>query len=187
MVSTNPVLRGGAVPAAPYPLAQIPDQVVFDISKAIAYSYSVGRNDIAGDDWSDMFASAVGARHLNSPLGITDVTLGRAAWSAKTVKSSNVSGQKTVRLISGRNAVDLAFDNLDPRSDLQLTGRQVLQIWNSRLEEARGLYSNLRTVVLVRNMSNFRFKMFELEPQVYDPAQYVWTKNKQGQLRRSTS
>ena len=180
MVSTNPVLRGGAVPAAPYPLAQIPDQVVFDVSKAIAYSYSVGRNDISGDDWSDMFASAVGATHLKSPLGVTDVTLGRAAWSAKTVSSTNVSGQKTVRLISGRNAVDLSFDNQDPRSDLQLAGRQVLQIWNARLEDARKQYSNLRTVVLMRDMSDFRFKMFELEPQLYDPSQYIWTVNKQG-------
>ena len=180
MVSTNPVLRGGSVPAAPYPLARIPDQVVFDVSKAIAHSYAVGRDDISGDDWSDMFAAAVGAKHLKSPLGVTDVTLGGAAWSAKTVKSSNVSGQKTVRLISGRNAVDLSFQNQNPRSDPQLAGGQVLQIWNARLEQAREQYSNLRTVVLMRNMSDFRFKMFELEPQLYDPSQYSWTVNKKG-------
>ena len=182
MVSTNPVLRGGTVPDAPYPLGQIPDQVVLDVSKAIAHSCAVGRDDISGDDWSDMFAAAVGARHLKSPLGITDVTLGRAAWSAKTVQSSNVSGQKTVRLISGRNAVDFSFQNQDPRSDPQLAGGQVLQIWNARLEDARRQYSNLRTVVLMREMSNFRFKMFELEPQLYDPAQYIWAENKKRNL-----
>ena len=182
MASSNPVLRGGGVPATPYPLAQIPDRVVFEVSKSIVYSYAVGRNDISGDDWSDMFAAAIGAEHLKSPLGVTDVTLGGAAWSAKTVKSSNVSGQKTVRLISGRNAVELSYQNQNPRADPELAGKQVLGIWNARMEQARTQYSNLRTVVLVRDMSNFRFKMFELEPQLYDPSQYAWTINGRGNL-----
>ena len=186
MTSSNPILRGGIVPAAPYPLGQIPDQVVFDVSKAIVLSYAVGRDDISGDDWSDIFSAAIGATHLKSPLGITDVTFGGAAWSAKTVQSANVSGQKSVRLISGRNAVDLSFQNQEPRANPQLAGGQVLQIWNARLEQAREQYSNLRTVVLVRDMAKFRFKMFELEPRLYDPSQYCWTVNDQGNFEGRT-
>ena len=180
MALENPVLRGGVTPAAPYPFGRIPDSVIYSISRDIVHSFAVGRADITGDEWADMFAGAIGAEHLQSPLGVTDVTLPGAAWSAKTVQASDVSRIRTVRLISGRNAVGLSFKNEAPRADPQIAGDQVLQIWNARVEQARNEFRNLRTVVLIRDVERFHFKVFELEPQVYDTSAYEWVENKRG-------
>ena len=182
MSSANPVLRGGTPPAAPHPLGVIPDSVIYSVSRDIVYAFASGRKDITGDDWADMFARAIGAEHRQSPLGVTDVTLPGAAWSAKTVQAIDVSRVRTVRLISGRNAVDLSFSNTNPRGNPQLSGSQVLRIWNARVEQARGEFANLRTAVLVRDVGRFRFKIFELEPGLYDPAGYSWTANKKRNL-----
>ena len=75
----------------PYPLGQIPDSVILSIASNIVYSSAVGRKDISGDDWGDIFAAAVNGAHLKSPLGVVDIALGNTAWSAKTVKSPKSS------------------------------------------------------------------------------------------------
>ena len=142
----------------------------------------MGRSDLSGDDWRDIFAAAVNGTHLNSPLGIADVVLGNTAWSAKTVKSANPVSTTRVRLISGRNAPVFSFGNDDTFSDVQETGSQVLQIWNARVEEASQQYPQLRTVILMRDMEGFRFKIFETQTSQFDPANYNWSRNARNNL-----
>lgn len=137
----------------------------------------MGRIDLSGDDWGDIFAAAVNGQHFKSPLGIADVARGNTAWSAKTVSSRNPLAIERVRLISGRNAPVFSFGNDDPFADIQETGRQVLEIWNARVEEAAQQYHNLRTVVLIRDMGGFRFKVFETQTVQFDPADYNWSLN----------
>ena len=174
-------LRGGWTSQTPYPLGQIPDAVILSIASNIVYSTAVGRKDISGDDWGDIFAAAVNGAHLKSPLGVVDIALGNTAWSAKTVKSprsSNPVSTDRVRLISGRNAPVFSFENQDVFSDVQETGTQVLRIWNSRVEEATQQYPHLRTIVLIRDMDRLQFKIFEQQTVEFDPADYAWRLNK---------
>ena len=137
---------------------------------------------MSGDDWGDIFAAAVNGEHFRSPLGIADVALGNTAWSAKTVGSRNPITTTQVRLISGRNAPVFSFGNDDPFADIQETGRQVLQIWNARVEEATAQYPNSRAVVLIRDMEGFRFKIFETQTSQFDPADFAWSRNARNNL-----
>ena len=178
MAYQGPRLRGGWTSSTPYPLGQIPDSIILSIASNIVYSSAVGRKDMSGDDWGDIFAAAVNGTHLRSPLGVVDIALGNTAWSAKTVKSSNPISTSRVRLISGRNAPVFSFENQDSFSDIQETGNQVLQIWNSRVEEATQQYSQLRTIVLIRDMDLFQFKIFEQPTTQFDPADYAWRLNR---------
>lgn len=83
----------------------------------------------------------------------------------------------SVRLISGRNSPIFSAGNQDLFADVQETGNQVLQIWNARVEEASQQYPHLRTIVLIRDMSSFRFKLFEQQTVQFDPADYTWRLN----------
>ncbi len=143
---------------------------------------AVGRVQLSGDDWGDIFAASLNATHLNSPLGIVDVALDNTAWSAKTVQTNYPERTNQVRLISGRNNVGYSYDNHEPLSNIQETGRQVLEIWNARVEEALEEYSQLRRIVLIRNMNTFRFKIFELSTELFDPADYVWHLNERSNM-----
>ncbi len=137
---------------------------------------------MSGDDWGDIFAAAIEATHFSSPLGIVDVALGNTAWSAKTVQDRNPERANRVRLISGRNNVGYSYNNHEPLTDIQETGRQVLGIWNARVEEAMEEYSQLRRIVLIRNMDTFRFKIFELPTELFDPADFTWRLNARSNL-----
>lgn len=182
MTYQRPKLRGGWTSPTLYPLGQIPNSVILSIASNIVYLATVAASDISGAEWGDIFAASVGGNHLNKPLGIANVTLGNTAWSAKTVKAVNPARTNRARLISGRNAPVFSFGNDDPFTDVQETGSQVLQIWNARVEEAAQEYPHLRTVVLVRDMERFRFKIFEQQTGAFDPAEYKWTLNRRKNL-----
>ena len=180
MAYQGPRLRGGWTSPTPYPLGQIPDSVIRSIASNIVYSSAVGR-PIRDTDWPDIFAAAVDGTHLNRPQGIVDVALGTTAWSAKTVGPGQVNAAGThVRLISGRNDVQYSYGNQQPLSDVQETGNQVLRIWNGRVEEATQQYPQLRTIVLLRDMEQFQFKLFEHQTVQFDPADYTWRLNRSG-------
>lgn len=133
------------------------------------------------DDWPAIFAAAINGELFNSSIGIADLALGTTGWSAKTVGPGQVyASGNHVRLISGRNDVGYAYENPNPFADIQETGRQVLQIWNHRVEQANQQYPNLRVVVLVRDMDNFRFQLFEHQAVQFDPANYTWSLNRSG-------
>ena len=87
MAYERPKLRGGWTSPTPYPLGQIPDSIILSVASNIVYLSAVGRKDLRGDDWGDVFAASVNGTHLKSPLGLADITLGNTAWSAKTVQS----------------------------------------------------------------------------------------------------
>ena len=137
---------------------------------------------MSGDDWGDIFAAAIEATHFSRPLGLADVALGRIAWSAKTVHANHPERTNQIRLISGRNNVGYSYKNHEPLANVQETGRQVLEIWNARVEEAMEEYSQLRRIVLIRNMDTFRFKIFELPTELFDPADFTWRLNARNNL-----
>ena len=182
MAYQGPRLRGRRTSSTLYPLGQIPDSIILSIASNIVYLSAVGRTRLEGNDWGDIFAAALDATHFKSPIGIVDVALGNTAWSAKTVQSKNPDRTNQIRIISGRNNVGYSFNNHEPLTDIQETGRQVLEIWNARVEEAMEKYSQLRRIVLIRNMSSFRFKVFELPTELFDPADYIWSLNKSDNL-----
>ena len=63
----------------PYPTNEIPEDLIGKIGEYFVYLLYIGRKDIAGSDWRDAFSSALGGVHLNSPVGIADVVLGKMA------------------------------------------------------------------------------------------------------------
>ena len=179
---TQPRLRGGFQPKGPYPLGQIPDYVLIEIGKQVVHRLAIGLGDITGDDFGTIFAQAIGGVHRARPLGIADVQWDGCAWSVKTVKSSQPFDQRTIRLISGRNSPDYSLGITDPHVDPSATGRAVLSIWNTRVEEAMGEHDDLRIAVLVRNIETREFVLFEEEASRFIPDDYQWQFNNRGNL-----
>lgn len=165
-----------------YPLNEIPEDILVRIAGYFAYQLYVGRKDITGSDWGDAFAEAINGSHLDSPVGIADVVLGKMAWSMKTVKASNPLKAKRVRLISGRCSPDYSYGITDPHSDIQATGRAVLGIWNERVNLALDFYNPVRTSILVRSNDCLSFCLFEEDTQRFRSNEYVWEENKNGNL-----
>lgn len=161
---------------------ELPDELIVRIGSHLVYLLCTGRKDISGNDWGDAFAEAVGGSHLDSPVGIADVTLGRMAWSMKTVKNANPFTAKTLRLISGRCSPDYSYGITDPHKDIQNTGRAVLGIWNERINIAQDSYNPVRTSILIRSNDMLSYCLFEEENQRYRTSDYVWEANRNGNL-----
>ena len=168
-----------------YPLNEVPAEVIQNIVKHIVYMLCIGRNDITGDDWGNIFADSIGggASHLQSPVGIADVVQGKMAWSMKTVKNKNPHNlDASLRLISGRCSPDYSYGISDPHEDIQKTGRAVLNIWNERVNIAYDYYNPVRTSVLVRSEDLLSFCLYEEENHRYVANSYRWEENKNGNL-----
>ena len=142
----------------------------------------MGRKDISGSDWGEAFASAVGGKHLDSPVGIADVVFGKMAWSMKTVKNANPFKARNARLISGRCSPDYSYGITDPHKDRQETGRAVLGIWNERVNIAQDNYNPVRTTVLVRSNNMLSYCLFEEENHRFRTSDYTWCANTNGNL-----
>ena len=180
---SGPRLRGNAPRREePYPLGEIPNDVIVEIGRQCVHRMAIGRDDLSGDDFGTVFAEAVGGEHRASPLGIADVVKRNCAWSVKTVKAKVPAGRWDVRLISGRNSPDYSFGISDPREDASRTGEAVLSIWNARINEAHSSYDDLRVIVLVRNFPDRRFLIFEEEARRFTPSDYSWDFNRQNNL-----
>ena len=178
-MSNNPRLRGSSgAQQGPWPVGQVPDEILYEIGKRLVHCYAIGRNDISGNDFGDMFAVAIKGTHYDSPIGLTDVALDDSGWSVKTVQASKPVSQSKVRLISGRNSPDYSFGISEPRADIQKTGAAVLSIWNSRLNASRHTHADMRVLVLIRNMDSKEFVLFEEEARQYVPGDYAWRLNK---------
>ena len=169
--------------SGPYPLGQIPDEVLIEISKQVVHRLAIGMSDITGDDFGTIFANGVQGEHRSSPIGIADVAWNGCGWSVKTVKSSKPFETKRVRLISGRNSPDYSHGIADPHADIQATGRAVLSIWNARVNEALDEFDELRIVTFIRNIDTREFVIFEEEAQRFIPNDYGWGHTQQGNLR----
>lgn len=180
----HPKLRDGhkLITRELYPINEIPDNLIIKIAGFFAYLLYVGRKDISGKDWGDAFANAINGIHLDSPVGIADVVLGKMAWSMKTVKNSNALTAERVRLISGRCSPDYSYGITDPHDDIEKTGRAVLGIWNERVNLALDNYNPVRTLVLVRSDDCLNFCIYEKETHRYPSNEYTWSVNKNGNL-----
>ena len=177
----KPKLRGSAKQrSSPYPLGEIPRKVAVAVGRQIVHRLAVGHANITGDDFGGIFAKAIEGDHRSSPLGVADVVWNGCAWSAKTVQHNNPFNAETLRLISGRNSPDYSLGISDPRKNIETTGRAVLAIWNSRVNEALSEHDDLRVIVLVRDMNAREFVLFEQEARRYVPDNYRWTVNERG-------
>lgn len=166
----------------PYPINNLPDDLVVRIGGHLVHLLYIGRKDISGADWGDAFADAVGGEHLDSPVGIADVLLGKMAWSMKTVKNAHPFTASTVRLISGRCSPDYSYGITDPHADIQRTGRAVLGIWNERINIAQDNYNPVRTSVMIRSNDLLSYCLFEEDNQRFRTSDYVWEANANGNL-----
>jgi hypothetical protein len=165
-----------------YPLGQIPNEFIYSIGKRIIYHFAVGKSDMDGGDWGDIFAKSINGKHLNSPIGIADVIYEDMAWSMKSVKLDKPLTAKHIRAISGRCSPDYSYGILNPHEDVQKTGAAVLGIWNERINIAKENYEPLRTCVLVRSINTFEFLLFEEEAERFVVKNYFWKENRNGNL-----
>lgn len=176
-------MRGGASRRnEPYPLGQLPDELLYEIAKQIVHRLAIGQSDITGDDFGTIFANAVSGIHRAKPLGIADVEHNGCAWSVKTIKATRPFTCSIARLISGRNSPDYSLGISNPRANPTNTGRAVLSVWNARVNEAMDQYDDLRIVTMVRNMDTREFLIFEEEAHRFTPTTYDWSFNKRGNL-----
>lgn len=165
-----------------YPLNIFPEEIINKIGAYLVYLIYIGRKDISGSDWGDAFADAINGKHLDSPVGIADVVLGKNCWSMKTVKAKAPFSSTSVRLISGRCSPDYSYGITDPHKDVQKTGEAVLNIWNERINIATDRYSSVRTAILVRSYDLLSYRLFEEETQRYRTTDYHWEVNSNGNL-----
>lgn len=165
-----------------YQLNRFPNELIKQIGGYLVYLLYINRKDITGTDWGDAFASAINAEHLDSPVGIADVVLGKQCWSMKTVKMAKPFSAEVVRLISGRCSPDYSYGISDPHKDIQRTGEAILGIWNERVNIATDHYSQVRTAVLIRGYELDSFVLFEEETARFKTADYHWDVNTNGNL-----
>lgn len=165
-----------------YPLGQISDETVREIGKWLIYYFAVGKTDINGEDWGNIFSKSINGGHLNSPLGLADVIYEGMAWSVKSVKNNNPYKCNTIRVISGRCSPDYSYGITDPHEDIQKTGTAVLGIWNERVNIAKDAYEPLRSIILVRNPDLLHFSLYESEVHRFNTNEYIWKENKNGNL-----
>lgn len=167
----------------PYPINEIPEEIIRKIGCRLVYMLCIGRSDLAGNDWGDIFAEVIGGEHFNSPVGVADVAVDKMAWSLKTVKHKKTfCNGISLRLISGRCSPDYSYGITDPHEDVQKTGRAVLNIWNERVNIAFDYYNTVRTIVLVRGEDMLSYSLFEQDIHRYPANLYSWKENRNGNL-----
>lgn len=150
------------------------------IGKWLTYNFAVGKADINGEDWGDIFAKSLGGEHLSSPVGLADVVCDGNAWSVKSVKQAKPHTCTSIRIISGRNSPDYSYGIENPHDDIQKTGEAVLSIWNQRVNIALDNFDALRTAILIRENNSLQFALFEFDTAQYAPVNFVWSVNKNG-------
>lgn len=180
----HPRLRDGnkLKTSEPYLMNELPDDLVLKIGGYLVHLLAIGRKDITGSDWGDAFADAIRGKHLDSPVGIADVVLGKMAWSMKTVKNPKPFTARNVRLISGRCSPDYSYGISDPHKDIQETGRAVLNIWNERINIAQDEFNPVRTSILVRSNDLLSYTIFEEDNHRFRTSDYKWDVNPNGNL-----
>lgn len=179
----QPKLRdSNALLAELYPIGCVPADIIRSVGAEIVYMLYTGRHDMSGDDWGNIFASAIGGEHLGKPVGIADVTRDRAAWSMKTVKNPDPFTVRNVRLISGRCSPDYSYGIEDVHENVQRTGEAVLSIWNSRVDITLNLFPLARVNVLVRSADMLRYTLFEEFLTHYNLSEYRWEENSKNNL-----
>ncbi len=179
-----PKLRTVNKSVSAFPLNKFPKEFPFTLGKELIYLLaSKGKPELEGSEWESMFAHCIGADWKPSNVGLDDIVMGNTAWGAKSVKATNPSTQKKVRLISGRNSPNYSFgERSDQKSDAHLIGKFVLEIWNERVSSIREKYKHLRTIVLLKSKDLSEVVVFEFDTIRYDHELYNWKWNKNNNL-----
>ena len=180
----SPKLRTVHKSVSAFPLNDFPKDFPFLLGKELIYLLaSKGKSEVEGSEWENIFANCIGADWKPSNVGLDDVVMGNTAWGAKTVKATNPSTQKKVRLISGRNSPNYSFgERSDQEADAHLIGKLVLEIWNERVSSIREKYKHLRTIVLLKSNDLSEVVVFEFDTIRYDHELYTWEWNKNNNL-----
>lgn len=184
MHKQSPKLKTVNKSAPAYRLNQFPKELPFIIGREIVYLLATkGKPNLVGSEWEEIFAKSIGADWRDSNVGLDDVRLGNTAWGAKTVKATNPSSIKKIRLISGRNSIVYSFGaSIDTSVDPNTPGEQVLSIWNDRVSAIRERFDHLRTIVLIKSNDLSEVVVFEFETIRYDPELFYWEWNKDKNL-----
>ena len=162
-----------------YPLNRLSSDFGMKLGKELIYVLATRDNpDVSGDDWEQIFARCIGVEWKKSNSGLEDVVCGRTAWSAKTIKNANPFTHRHIRLITGRNSLDYSYDVDAVRAkDPNEVGEMVLGIWNARYEEVAANFSDLRTIILIRDDTLRNFAVLELASTPFNPKNYCWEWN----------
>lgn len=165
----------------PYPLDHFPPNFAHAVGKQIIYILATKEHaSLEGPEWEEMFANAIEGDWKPSPVGLDDILKGNCAWGAKSVKSNSPFTVATIRLISGRNNPEYSFGYIE--SDDNGIGKQVLEIWNARVDEIRSKYAHARTVTLIKGVNWIEYSVFETETLRYQPELYEWRRNPRNNL-----
>lgn len=180
----SPKLRTVNKSVSAFPLNEFPKEFPFLLGKELIYLLaSKGKPELEGSEWESIFANCIGADWKPSNVGLDDVVMGNTAWGAKTVKATNPSKQKRVRLISGRNSPNYSFgERSDQKADANLIGKLVLDIWNERVSAIREKFKHLRTIVIIKSNDLSEVVVFEFDTIRYDHELYNWEWNKNNNL-----
>ena len=167
-----------------YPLNQFPADFGLKLGKELIYILATRENPVIdGDDWEQIFAHCIGVDWQKSNVGLEDVVCGKTAWSAKTIKNKRPFTHKHIRLITGRNSVEYSFDVKNVHTeDPDKVGAMILGIWNARFEKELDQFSDLRTIVLIRDSALQNFAVMEIETTPFDPSKYEWDWNDKNNL-----
>ena len=175
MVSKKPPSQDSADnPSGIWPVGEIPDWVLLRLGEQIVYRLAIGSTDFTGDDVEAILAQAFGGTHRKTRSGIVDVFTDEVAWSVKTVKKDKPWEVKKVRLISGRNAPDKLENDPKSRNSPEVAGKEVLKVWNARVEEALIEYGEVRSIYFIRNMEDKKFSLFEDSITKFSTGDYYW-------------
>lgn len=181
----EPRLRTVNKAKPPFELNKFPAAFVDTFARNIVYMLATKASmSIEGNEWEQIFAECIGADWAPSNVGLDDVVLDNCCWGLKTVfASSNVSKQKTVRLISGRNSPTYSYgvDNFTSIEPNEI-GALVLNIWNERVSAVRQRFKFVRTGVLVKSKDYTEYLVFEFDTVRYDPELYRFEWNRNGNL-----
>jgi hypothetical protein len=180
----EPRLRTADKIPPPYPLNDFPKQFGLEVGRQVIYILATKPTpSLEGEEWEEIFAHAIGAEWKPSNVGLDDIVLDNCAWGAKTVYNSRPWTCTNVRLISGRNSPVFSYGGtVSTDHDPVEVGRQVVDIWNARVDSVRAKYKHVRTVVLIKSPDLLKLSVFEFETIRYAPELYDWTWNNRGNL-----
>lgn len=178
---TRPRIRQGNQFPPPYPLNQFPDGFAQRVGRQVVYLVGTRASaKIGGEDWERIFSSAIDGSWQPSNVGLDDISLGDAAWGAKSVQNNRPHDVNRVRLVSGRNSPEYSF-GYRPEDPAELGG-MVLQIWNERVAEVRARYRHVRTIVLIKGTNLQELAIYERETVPFDLDRFTWTRNRNQHL-----
>lgn len=167
-----------------YPINDFPKDFGMKLGRELIYVLATRDNpDISGDDWEQIFARCIGVDWEKSNDGLEDVVMGATTWSAKTIKNPKPFTHEHIRLITGRNSVDYSFNVANVHTENpDKVGAMVLGIWNARYEKVLERFSDLRTVILLRDEALTEFAVMEIASKKFEPDKYKWDWNSKNNL-----